>query len=134
MSNYTKLTDFASKDALPTGTPAKIIKGTEIDDEFQALETAITTKADIASPAFTGSPTAPTASAGTNNTQLATTAFVTGAITTATTDLTTVDLGDWAITVSGTSLVFSYQSTDVFKVASNGAITSADDITAFGTV
>ena len=134
MSNYTKLTDFASKDALPTGTPAKIIKGTEIDDEFQALETAITTKADVASPAFTGSPTAPTASAGTNNMQIATTAFVTGAITTATTDLTTVDLGDWAITVSGTSLVFSYQSTNVFKIASNGALTSADDITAFGTV
>jgi hypothetical protein len=33
-------------------------------------------KADLASPAFTGTPTAPTATAGTNNTQLATTAFV----------------------------------------------------------
>lgn len=34
------------------------------------------TKADKASPAFTGTPTAPTAAAGTNTTQIATTAFV----------------------------------------------------------
>ena len=37
----------------------------------------ITSKAGTASPAFTGTPTAPTASVGTNTTQLATTAFVT---------------------------------------------------------
>jgi hypothetical protein len=36
--------------------------------------------ARLASPAFTGTPTAPTASAGTNTTQLATTAFVTTAV------------------------------------------------------
>jgi hypothetical protein len=76
MANYTKLTDFASKDALPTGNAAKIVKGTEIDDEFEALETAVATKSDIASPAFTGTPTAPTAAAGTNTLQLATTAHV----------------------------------------------------------
>jgi len=46
MSNYTKLTDFASKDALPTGSPAKIVKGTEIDDELNAIETAVATKLD----------------------------------------------------------------------------------------
>jgi hypothetical protein len=76
MSNYTKLTDFASKDALPTGNAAKIVKGTEIDDEFEAIETAVATKADIASPTFTDVPTAPTAASATNTTQLATTAFV----------------------------------------------------------
>lgn len=37
---------------------------------------ALALKADLASPAFTGVPTAPTASVGTNTTQLATTAFV----------------------------------------------------------
>ena len=36
----------------------------------------ITGKANLASPAFTGTPTAPTAAEGTNTTQLATTAFV----------------------------------------------------------
>ena len=38
-------------------------------------------KAPLASPALTGTPTAPTAAAGTNTTQLATTAFVTSANT-----------------------------------------------------
>jgi hypothetical protein len=81
MSNYTKLTDFASKDALPTGNAAKIVKGTEIDDEFEAIETSIATKADLDSPALTGAPTAPTASTGTDTTQIATTAFVNASIT-----------------------------------------------------
>lgn len=40
-------------------------------------------KAPLASPAFTGTPTAPTASAGTDTTQIATTAFVQDALTTA---------------------------------------------------
>ena len=80
MSNYIKLTDFASKDALPTGSANKIVKGTEIDDEFEAIETAVNTKANKVSPALTGTPTAPTATAGTSTTQVATTAFVTTAI------------------------------------------------------
>ena len=46
MSDYTKATDFAAKDALPTGNAAKIVKGTEIDDEFAAIQTAIATKLD----------------------------------------------------------------------------------------
>ena len=58
-----------------TGNPAKIIKGTEIDDEYNAIAVAIQTKADLVSPTFTGTPLAPTASPGTNTTQLATTAF-----------------------------------------------------------
>ena len=41
-----------------------------------ATQTALNLKANIDSPAFTGVPSAPTASAGTNTTQLATTAFV----------------------------------------------------------
>jgi hypothetical protein len=59
--------------------PAKIIKGTEFDAEFNAIVTAVSSKADSANPVFTGSPVAPTASPGTNTTQLATTAFVTAA-------------------------------------------------------
>jgi hypothetical protein len=39
-----------------------------------------TSKANLASPTFTGTPAAPTAAAGTNTTQLATTAFVTAAV------------------------------------------------------
>ena len=76
MSNYSKLTNFATKDSLASGNPLKIIKGTEIDDEFEAIETSIGTKADLASPTFTGTPAAPTAAAATNSTQIATTSFV----------------------------------------------------------
>jgi hypothetical protein len=80
MSNYTKATNFATKDTLPTGDSGKIVKGTEIDSEFNAIASAISSKADTASPTFTGTPAAPTASSGTNTTQLATTAFVTAAL------------------------------------------------------
>lgn len=45
-----------------------------------ATQTALNLKADKASPTFTGTPSAPTATAGTNTTQLATTAFVTSAV------------------------------------------------------
>jgi len=80
MSNYTKATNFATKDTLPTGDANKIVKGTEIDNEFNAISGAISSKADIASPTFTGTPAAPTAAAGTSTTQLATTSFVTTAL------------------------------------------------------
>lgn len=76
MSDYTKLTSYDTKDALSTGDPLKRVKGTELDDEFDAIAVAIATKANSASPTFTGTPVAPTASVGTNTTQLATTAFV----------------------------------------------------------
>jgi len=75
MSNYIKATDFSVKDGLTTGDPDKIVKGTEIDEEFDAIAVAVQTKADLFSPVFLGTPTAPTASQSVNNTQLATTAF-----------------------------------------------------------
>ena len=84
MSNYVKATNFAVKDSLSTGNPAKIIKGTEIDTEYNAIASAISSKADTNSPTFTGTPAASTASAGTSTTQIATTAFVTTAIAAAT--------------------------------------------------
>jgi hypothetical protein len=80
MSSYVKATNFATKDTLPTGDSNKIVKGTEIDNEFNSIAGAISSKADIASPTFTGTPTAPTATAGSSTTQLATTAFVTAAL------------------------------------------------------
>jgi len=38
--SYTKSTDFEAKDSLLSGNPAKLIKGVEIDDEFDAIQTA----------------------------------------------------------------------------------------------
>lgn len=60
MSNYAKTTNFAVKDSLASGNPAKIIKGAEINSEFDNIQTAVATKADTASPTFTGTVTAPT--------------------------------------------------------------------------
>jgi hypothetical protein len=80
MSNYTKATNFASKDALSTGNPSKVIKGTEIDAEYTAIASAISSKADSNSPTFTGTPLAPTAASGTSTTQIASTAFVSAAV------------------------------------------------------
>jgi hypothetical protein len=60
MSNYTKTTNFTAKDTLPTGNPAKIIKGADFDIEFDALVTAVASKADTNNPTFTGTVTIPT--------------------------------------------------------------------------
>lgn len=82
MSNYVKSTDFASKDSLASGNAGKIVKGTEIDTEFNNIATAIVTKADLASPTFTGTPALPTGTTAVtqtstdDSTKLATTAFV----------------------------------------------------------
>lgn len=46
MSDYTQVTFFAPKDALSTGNPSKLIKGTEVDPELSAIATAIATKYD----------------------------------------------------------------------------------------
>jgi hypothetical protein len=48
MSDYTQITDFSVKDALLTGNPSKLVKGTEFDAEFDAISTAITSKYDSA--------------------------------------------------------------------------------------
>ena len=63
MSNYTKTTNFATKDALASGNPAKIVKGTEIDTEFNNIAVASGTKANKASPVFTGTATLPVTNA-----------------------------------------------------------------------
>ena len=117
MANYLKATDFAAKDALLSGDPNKIVKGTEIDDEFDAIQTAVNSKANIGSPAFTGTPTAPTAAFGTTTTQIATTAFVQAALqavypvgsiyisSTVTNPATTFGFGTWAAFGAGKVLV-----------------------------
>jgi hypothetical protein len=79
MANYVKATNFTAKDGLPAGNSSKIVKGVELDTEFTAIASAISSKSDSNSPTFTGTPLAPTANAGTNNTQIATTAFATAA-------------------------------------------------------
>ena len=52
-----------------------------------AIRSALALKAPLASPAFTGTPTAPTPASGDNSTKVATTAFVKTAIAGATPNL-----------------------------------------------
>jgi len=79
MSDYTLAVAWSGKDALSDSDSAKVISGDDFDSEFTTIRTAVNSKADLASPALTGTPTAPTAAADTNTTQIATTAFVTTA-------------------------------------------------------
>jgi hypothetical protein len=112
MANYLKATDFAAKDALLTGDPNKIVKGTEHNDEFNAIQTAVNSKSNLESPTFTGAPKAPTAALNTVTTQLATTAFVSNAI-----DAIVSDTGSLGL-----------QSADNVAI-SGGTITGITDIT-----
>jgi len=80
MADYSKVVAWSGKDALADSSAAKVISGADFHTEFSAVETAVNTKADVngdASEAFS----ATTANAGTNTTQVASTAFVTAAIT-----------------------------------------------------
>jgi hypothetical protein len=86
MSNYTKTVNFAAKDALTTGDANKVVKGTEIDTEFNNIATAVATKYDSAStiPASSVTGTLAVANGGTGSSSL------TGAGIVTTTDTQTI--------------------------------------------
>jgi hypothetical protein len=75
MSNYTIAVAWSGKDALSDSDSAKVISGADFNTEFTTVQTAVNTKADVNGSA-TESFSATTATAGTNTTQVATTAFV----------------------------------------------------------
>jgi hypothetical protein len=97
MSNYTKSTNFATKDALSSGNPLKIVKGTEIDTEFNNIATAISTKTDNANAAITGGSIADAAISGGSITGTA----ISGGSITGITDLAVTDGGTGASNASG---------------------------------
>jgi hypothetical protein len=117
VSNYVKSSNFALKDGLASGDPGKIVKGTEIDTEFNNIATAIGTKADTNSPTFTGVPLAPTAVAGNSTAQLATTAFTSNAVSSAITSERTAN-------ATITNKTISVDSNTVSGVASSSFVLS----------
>lgn len=156
MSNYVKATNFTAKDSLPSGNAGKIVKGAEIDTEYTAIASAISSKADINSPALTGTPTAPTAASGTNTTQVATTAFVktavdalgtigtmaaqnanavaiTGGTVTGITDLAVADGGTGASSITANSVILgngsSALSGNLVAPGSNGNVLKSNGTT-----
>ena len=140
MTNYVKSTNFATKDNLASGDPLKIVKGTEINTEFDNIATAVATKADVASPTFTGTPLAPTQSFGNSSTAIATTAFVqaamaalfpVGAIYTAvvsTNPATLIGFGTWTAFGAGRVMVGFDSGNALFDTAEETG-GSADAIT-----
>jgi hypothetical protein len=145
MSNYTKSTNFASKDNLSSGNPLKIVKGTEIDTEFNNIATAVATKLDSVATTGSGnivlatSPTlvtpalgTPSALVGTNITGTAaglsiggTAAIATSAVKVATTN--------FSIEESGGKLVFKYGATTIASMTSAGVLTVLSNVSSNGT-
>lgn len=120
-NKYSKLPATAFSDTTYTdGTAGYTLKAKQ-DGSGNVITT---TYAPLASPALTGTPTAPTATAGDNSTQIATTAFVTSAISGITGAMVfkgTVGTGGTA----GTSLpTTGVKVGDTYKVASAGTYAS----------
>lgn len=131
MSNYTKSTNFASKDSLASGNPLKIVKGTEINTEFDNISTAIATKLDSTS----GALTTPTLPAGTAQSLL----FLNSSkVITTDADLTYTPSSDLFL-LTGITLQIAngsaLSSLDGITVSSNGkAVTgNADNVADAGT-
>ena len=116
MSDYTKSTNFATKDNLSSGNALKIVKGTEIDTEFNNIATAVATKADLSNTTFTGTTT------------IATVAISAGTIS-GITDLAVADGGTGASTASDARTNLS-----AAKSGANSDITSITGLTTALTV
>lgn len=119
MSDYTKLTNFAVKDGYTTGNPAKVIKGTELDDEFNAIATAVATKVDSTDviPVATGGTGATTAAAARTALDVPSTSG-SGAT------------GTWGINISGNAATATNATNATnATTAANGGVTSVDSQT-----
>ena len=97
------------------------------------ITTALGTKAPLASPALTGTPTAPTAAANTDTTQIATTAFAKAeadaAEAAAASDATTKVAAEAALRVSGDSASVSTAAADATSKANAAQSAAAADAT-----
>lgn len=152
MSNYIKATDFASKDDLLSGDPQKVIKGAELDDEFNAIQTAVNTKANANNTAITGGTINDTVIGNatpdliTGTTVTATVGFVgdvtgdvtgnvtgdvTGAVTLGTELLT---LTNWTVQEVNNVLYFKHSGTSKAKLDSSGNLVVVGNVTAYGTI
>jgi hypothetical protein len=101
-----------------------------------ASTTDISGKANIASPTFTGTPAAPTATAGTNTTQIATTAFVTTAVPDISGKANTSDIGttiqayDADTAKTDTAQTFTAAQRGTISTLTDGATITPDFATA----
>ena len=140
MADYTLAVSWSGKDALSDSDANKVISGDDFNTEFTTVQTAVNSKADIASETFTGTPLAPTAATSTDSTQIATTAFVKNVLETyiypvgsiymnmavATNPGTLLGFGTWVAYATGQALV-GYEASGTFDALdeSLGAETAA---------
>jgi hypothetical protein len=103
-ANFATLSSLAT-----TNSNVSTINGqiTTINGQITTINSNLALKAPINSPSFTGTPTAPTPTAGDNSTKLATTAFVTTAVSNVAefagdTPASGVSSGTWLVTTYGT--------------------------------
>lgn len=121
MGDYVKSTNFAAKDALSSGDTNKIVKGTEINTEYDNIATAVSSKADKASPTFTGTA---------NFAAITASSTITGSLTgNVTGNLTGAVTGSLA---GGTGLPLTTGVTGTLPVANGG--TGAATLTGYGAV
>ena len=114
-----------------TSTPGTVSSADNILGAIQKINGNDVLKAPLASPTLTGTPLAPTAIAGTNTTQLATTAFVTNAVSGGTTTNFSGNLagevtGTQSSTVVGNAAVIGKVLTGYTSVA--GTVAATDNI------
>jgi len=132
MSNYTKSTNFASKDALTSGNPLKIVKGTEIDTEFNNIATAIATKSDSGGiTAVASGGTGATTAAGARANLLPTFASNIGKVLAVNSSATDVEF----VAAGGTGTVTSVAGTGTVNgISLSGTVTTSGSITLGGTL
>ena len=131
LKNYTLPAAGSTLGGVKTGGDVTIENGvvTVIDDSHNhvisnvdGLQSALDAKAALASPTFTGTPKAPTADAGTNTTQIATTEFVTRAVNSMAPSVDAMrfkgTIGSTGATI--TALPASHKQGDTYKVITAG--------------
>jgi hypothetical protein len=132
LSDYTKSTNFATKDNLSSGNSLKIVKGTEIDTEFNNIQTAIATKADSGGiTAVASGGTGATTAAGARASLLPAFASNTGKVLAVNSSATDVEF----VAAGGTGTVTSVGGTGtVSGLTLSGTVTASGNLTLSGTV